>query len=57
MSDVEYGRLRWDVETWDVVTLKVEHVVCSNVMWNVMQRWCDVEWRGVDWCDMKGGVM
>ena len=52
MSDVEYGRLRWDV-----ATLNVEHVVCSHVMWNVMQRWWDVEWRGVDWCDVKGGVM
>ena len=28
----------------------VEHVVCSNVMWNVVQ-WC-----GVEWCDVKGGV-
>ena len=29
----------------------VEHVVCSNVMWNVVQWWCDVEW-----CNVKGGV-
>ena len=40
----------------------VVHVVCSNVMWNVMQwwcdvEWCDVEWCVVEWCDVKGGVM
>ena len=34
--------------------IEVRHgaLVCSNVMWNVVQWWCDVEW-----CDMKGGVM
>ena len=35
----------------------VEHVVCSNVMWNVVQWWCDVEGCGVEWCDLKGGVL
>ena len=24
-------------------------LVCSNVMWNVVQWWCDVEWCGVVW--------
>jgi len=34
----------------------VEHVVCSNVMWNVVQWWRDVEWCGVEWRNVKGGV-
>ena len=53
-------RIRWS-EVRCVATLNVrcgvEHVVCSNVMWNVVQLWCDVEWCGVKWCEMKGGVM
>ena len=32
-------------------------LVCSNMMWNVVQWWCDVEWCGVEWCEEKGGVM
>ena len=35
----------------------MERVVCSNVMWNVVKWWCDVERGGVEWCEVKGGVM
>ena len=34
-----------------VATLTVRCDV-EYVMWNVVQWWC-----GVEWCDMKGGVM
>ena len=52
----------WWSEARCVATLTVcemwrGSLVCSNVMWNVVQWWCDVEWCGVEWCDAKGGVM
>ena len=57
MSDVEYGGPRWDVTTLKLMSVRcgVEHVVCSNVMWNFVQWWCDVEWcdvAGMVWCGM-----
>ena len=48
MSDVEYGGARC-VATLMSGRCGVEHVVCSNVMWNV-QWWCDV--AGMVWCGM-----
>ena len=53
------GRLRCNVRYriwWSEVmccdiNCGMEHAVCSNAIWNVVQWWC-----GVEWCDVKGDV-